>query len=203
MRVKLTEERHRLGCAIQVLRVHVGDVPAALEQGQVRLRLVSEKLGAPDPRPARSRRFRRHDEARATCDDEVEPGETMPWRELLGGPGGIALRGVESRAREREPEGCPAHEGHGQERSPSLPARQGRRHRATAQRAPCRQAPMTCPPATSFGSQVRHETGRTSFSSRENPGLDFPHAGGSLTLRMAKVYFYYAAMNAGKSTVLL
>lgn len=62
---------------------------------------------------------------------------------------------------------------------------------------------MACPPATSFGSQVRHETGRTYFSSRENPGLDFPHAGGSLTGRMAKVYFYYAAMNAGKSTVLL
>jgi hypothetical protein len=50
------------------------------EQGDIRLRLVAEEAGAPDPRPAGRRLLRRHHDGLAPVAGEIVAGVAVPRR---------------------------------------------------------------------------------------------------------------------------
>lgn len=93
-------ERDR--CAVEVLHVEIGDVEAMGEEGEIRLRLMPEELGAPDPGTAGGRVGGKDEKAIPVIDLEVDPFMPLPGGDPFRGPGRGGLQGEWGQKKENE-----------------------------------------------------------------------------------------------------
>ena len=70
----------RLGVSVKVGNVDIGEMEPFIQKRDINGRLVSEKSGPPDPRPAGGRFFWRDDDGATAVEAEIVSVEAVPLR---------------------------------------------------------------------------------------------------------------------------